>query len=292
MNFLLDAFAFIFDPVDWAGDTGIASRLGQHLLITGLSVLFASVVAVPLGLLIGHTGRGRGAVVGITGAARALPTFGVLTLFVLIGIQFGFGLSLPPVIVVLVVLAIPPLLAGAYAGVEAVDRLTIDAARAQGMTEWQILRHVELPLALPLLVGGLRSATLQVVATATIAAYVAQGGLGRYLVEGIQSRDYVRAVVGAILVASLALLLDALLAVTQRLVVPRGVSRDTMRTTGSTARRPSRSLDAPGHPTRKDEWDVLSHHDTHRGRRTDPGAWSGDPRRLRRSRPARSGRRR
>lgn len=248
MNFLLDAFAFIFDPGSWAGDTGIASRLGQHLLITGLSVLFAAVVAVPLGLLIGHTGRGRGAVIALTGAARALPTFGVLTLFVLIGIQFGFGLSLPPVIVVLVLLAIPSLLAGAYAGVEAVDRLTIDAARAQGMTEWQILRQVELPLALPLLVGGLRSATLQVVATATIAAYVAQGGLGRYLIEGIQSRDYVRAVVGAILVATLALLLDALLAVTQRLVVPRGVSRDAMRTTGSTAKRPSRSLDATRTP--------------------------------------------
>jgi osmoprotectant transport system permease protein len=251
MSFLLDAVAFIFDPANWAGDTGISSRLGQHLLISGLSLLFATAVAVPLGLLIGHTGRGRGAVIGVTGAARALPTFGVLTLFVLIGIQFGFGLSLPPVIVVLVILAIPPLLAGAYSGVEAVDRQTIDAARAQGMTEWQILTRVELPLALPLLVGGLRAATLQVVATATIAAYVAQGGLGRYLIEGLQSRDYVRAVVGALLLAALALLLDALLAVAQRLVVPRGVSRDATRTissNGSTAKRPSRSLDATRTP--------------------------------------------
>lgn len=256
MSFLLDALAFIVDPASWAGDTGIASRLGQHLLITGLSILFAAMVAVPLGLLIGHTGRGRGAVIGITGAARALPTFGVLTLFVLIGIQFGFGLSLPPVVVVLVVLAIPPLLAGAYSGVEAVDRPTIDAARAQGMTEWQILTRVELPLALPLLVGGLRSATLQVVATATIAAYVAQGGLGRYLIEGIQSRDYVRAVVGALLLAALALLLDGLLAALQRLVVPRGVSRGSMRigvqrtgsSTGSSGRRPPRSLDATRTP--------------------------------------------
>ena len=148
----------------------------------------------------------------------------------------------------LVILAIPPLLAGAYAGVEAVDRLTIDAARAQGMTEWQLLTRVELPLALPLLVGGLRSATLQVVATATIAAYVAQGGLGRYLIEGIQSRDYLRALVGAILVAALALLLDGLLAVVQRLVVPRGVSRGATRTTGSTARRPSRSSGATRAP--------------------------------------------
>lgn len=241
MNFIADAFAFILDPANWVGPLGVAGRLSQHLTITALSVLLAAVVAVPLGLAIGHTGRGRAAVIAVTGAARALPTFGVLTLFVLIGIRFGAGLSLPPVIVVLVILAIPPLLAGAYAGVEAVERLTIDAARAQGMTEWQILTRVELPLALPLLVGGLRSATLQVVATATIAAYVAQGGLGRYLIEGIQSRDYTRAVVGAILVAALALLLDGLFAVVQKLVMPRGVSRDLTRRNTPRTKRSSTS---------------------------------------------------
>jgi len=247
MNFVLDAIAFILDPTNWQGPLGIGARLVQHLQITAASVLIAAVVAVPLGLAIGHTGRGRAAVIAVTGAARALPTFGVLTLFVLIGIGFGVGLSLPPVIIVLVILAIPPLLAGAYAGVEAVDRMTIDAARAQGMTEVQILTRVELPLALPLLVGGLRSATLQVVATATIAAYVAQGGLGRYLIEGIQTRDYTRAVVGAILVAALALLLDGLFAVVQKLVVPRGVSRGltrrgtTRKSTTRTARTTSRS---------------------------------------------------
>lgn len=248
MNFFADALAFIFDPSSWAGATGIGARLVQHLGITGLSILLAAAIAVPLGLLIGHTGRGRALVIGLTGAARALPTFGLLILFVLLGIQFGMGLSLGPVIVVLVVLAIPPLLAGAYAGVEAVDRSTVDAARAQGMTGWQILTRVELPLALPLLLGGLRSATLQVVATATIAAYVAQGGLGRYLIEGLQVRDYTRAVAGALLVAALALVLDGVLAVAQRLVVPRGVSRGSARTTGSTAHRPSRTRGATRTP--------------------------------------------
>lgn len=256
MNFVIDAIAFVLDPANWTGGTGIGARLGQHLFITFLSVLIAAAIAVPLGLLIGHTGRARGAIIGITGAARALPTFGVMTLFVLIGIRFGAGLSLTPVIVVLVVLAIPPLLAGAYSGVEAVDRQTVDAARAQGMTEWQILSQVELPLALPLLIGGLRSATLQVVATATIAAYVAQGGLGRYLIEGIQTRDYLRAVIGAVLVAALALLLDGLLAALQRLVVPRGVSRGPTRSnaartkssTGTQAKGPSRTLDATRTP--------------------------------------------
>jgi osmoprotectant transport system permease protein len=256
MTFLLEALAFIFDAESWAGPRGIGMRLLQHLGITGLSILITAVIAVPFGLLIGHTGRGRAFVIGFTGAARALPTFGVLILFVLIGINFGFGLSLGPVIAVLVILAVPPLLAGTYSGVEAVDRQTIDAARAQGMTEWQILKRVELPLALPLLVGGLRSATLQVVATATIAAYVAQGGLGRFIIEGVQLRDYERAVIGALLLAALALLLDGLLAVTQRLVTPRGVSRGQTRigasrttgSTGSTARRPSRSLDATRTP--------------------------------------------
>lgn len=248
MNFVIDAFAFIFDPANWAGDTGIGARMSQHLAITAISILITAVIAIPLGLLIGHTGRGRALVIGFTGAARALPTFGVMILFVLIGIGFGQGLSVGPVIAVLVILAIPPLLAGTYAGVEAVDRLTVDAARAQGMTEWQILARVELPLALPLLIGGLRSATLQVVATATIAAYVAQGGLGRYLIEGIQTRDYVRALLGAILVAALALVIDGLFAVVQRLVVPRGVSRGTTRTTGSTARRSSRTSGATRTP--------------------------------------------
>lgn len=251
MTFFLGALAFIVDAESWAGTNGIGARLVQHLLITGLSVLIAAAIAIPLGLLIGHTGRGRSAVIGVTGAARALPTFGVLTLFILIGLNLGYGLSLPPVIAVLVILAIPPLLAGAYSGVEAVERATVDASRAQGMTESQVLAKVELPLALPLLVGGLRSATLQVVATATIAAYYSQGGLGRYLIEGLRTRDYERALIGALLVAALALLLDALLAVAQRLVTPRGVSRDATRTTGttgSTAKRPSRSLDATRTP--------------------------------------------
>jgi osmoprotectant transport system permease protein len=247
VNFFIDAILFIVDPANWPGPNGLAERFQQHLLITVLTLVIAAAVAIPLGLLIGHTGRGRGFVIAFTGAARALPTFGVLLLFVLLGIGFGFGLSLPPVIAVLVILAIPPLLAGAYSGVEAVDRVTVDAARAQGMTEWQILTRVELPLALPLMVGGLRSATLQVIATATIAAYVAQGGLGRYLIEGLRG-DYARAVVGALLVAGLALLIDLLLAVVQYVVTPRGVSRGATRSTGTTARRPSRSSRATRTP--------------------------------------------
>lgn len=235
MNFFADAFAFIFDPANWGGENGIAQRLLEHLFYTALSVGFAAVIAVPLGLLIGHTGKGRGFVIVVTSAARALPTFGFLLFIVLLA-----GLGLAPLIAVLVVLAVPPLLAGVYAGLEAVDRQPIDAARAVGMSEWQILWRVEVPLGLPLLVGGLRSAALQVIATATIAGYVAQGGLGRYLIEGLARRDFTLAVVGAILVAALALAVDGLLAVVQKLVQPRGVSRGRTRPT-STRVRPSRS---------------------------------------------------
>jgi len=167
---------------------------------------------VPLGLWIGHTGRWRGVAVAGSGALRALPTLGLLTWFVLL---VGVGLAGPTL--ALVILAIPPLLAGTYAGLESVDRQTVDAARAVGFTEWQVLRKVEIPLALPLLVGGFRSAALQVVATATVAAYVGLGGLGRFLIDGQAYRDYPQMVGGSVLVIALALVVDAVFVAAQRL---------------------------------------------------------------------------
>lgn len=236
MSFFADALAYIADAANWAGPNGIGQRLVDHLYFTAVAVGLAAVVAVPLGLLIGHTGRGRALVIGLTGGARALPTFGFLLFIVLLG-----GLGPAPVIAVLVVLAVPPLLAGVYAGVEGVDHATVDAARAIGMSEGQILGRVEVPLGLPLMVGGLRSAVLQVIATATIAGYVAQGGLGRFLIEGLARREFTLAIAGAILVAALAVAVDGLLAAVQRLVEPRGVSRGSARTTRTGAGRPSRS---------------------------------------------------
>lgn len=239
MNFFADAFAFIFNAANWAGDDGIGTRLLQHLAYTGLSLIIALVVALPLGLYIGHTGRGRNIVIAITSAARAVPTFGLLLFVILFT-----GLGLWPLVLVLVVLAIPPILAGVYSGLESIDRSTIDAARATGMTEIQILTRVEIPLALPLIVGGVRSGTLQVIATTTIAAYVALGGLGRFLIEGLALHDYSLAIVGAVLVTSLALIVDGILVIVQRLVVPRGVSRGSTRSTGTTIRRSPRSPEA------------------------------------------------
>ena len=214
MNLVTATFDWLTDPAHWSGADGITTRLLQHLGYTALTLLIASAIAIPLGLWIGHTGRFRSLAIGLSSALRALPTLGVLTLIVLFS-----GIGLMPPIIALVILAIPPLLAGSYSGLESVDRNTIDAARAMGMTEGQILRKVEIPLAAPLLIGGIRSAALQVIATATVAAYVALGGLGRYLFDGIALRDTPKMLAGAVLVIMIALVFDALFAAIQKLAV-------------------------------------------------------------------------
>ena len=219
MNFFVDAINYILDPANLTGDKGILPRLLDHLLYTGLAMAIALLIALPLGFAIGHTGRGRAFVIAISGAARALPSFGLLLFIFLFT-----GIGLWPLVAVLAILAVPPIIAGSYAGLESVNRQTIDAARSVGMTEWQVLWRVEVPLALPLIIGGVRSAVLQVIATATIAGYVGLTGLGRFLIEGLAVRNYTLAIAGAILVAALALLIDGLLALIQLLVTPRGVS--------------------------------------------------------------------
>jgi osmoprotectant transport system permease protein len=201
MNYFTEAFAWIGENL--YGPNGVLARTVEHLIYTVLAVLLASLVAIPLGYLVGHTRRGRGLVVASSGAARALPSLGVVTLFALV---FGIGLFAP--MIALVLLAIPSVLAGAYAGIEAIDHRTVDAARAMGMAEWQILARVEMPLGLPLLLGGLRSATLQVVATATLAAYVGAGGLGRFLILGLKTQDYPQMLASALLVVALALIME------------------------------------------------------------------------------------
>jgi osmoprotectant transport system permease protein len=182
----------------------------------------ASAIAIPLGLYIGHTGRGRGWAVGITGAARALPTFGLLLYLVL---AIGVERRELAAVIALVLLAIPPLLAGAYSGVDQIDRRVLDAAKAQGMTGWQLLFRVELPLALPLVVGGIRNAALQVVATVTLIAYVGLGGLGYDIIQGIPLRRFDQMIGSALAILVIALLLDALFAALTRVVNPEGVRK-------------------------------------------------------------------
>ncbi|QAV69644.1 ABC transporter permease subunit [Salinibacterium sp. UTAS2018] len=238
MNLLAEAVQWLFSADRLVGSNPIALRLEEHLFYTFLSVIVAALIAVPLGFYIGHTGKGRDFAVGLSGAARALPSFGLILLLVLlIGVtQVQLQLA---AITAFVLLAIPSILAGAYAGIEAVDRRVIDSARAVGMTEWQILWKVEVPLGLPLLIGGLRAATLQVVATATLAAYVGLGGLGIYIFRGLPLQRYDEMLGSALLIAALALLLDGIFALIQQFAVPRGVSAGRAKDvrTSSTRRR-------------------------------------------------------
>jgi osmoprotectant transport system permease protein len=219
MTDFVAAFGWLFDPVNWAGPGGIPARTGEHIVYTLLTLLLAGAIALPIGFLIGHTGRLRGLAIGVSGALRALPTLGLVVYLALI----MANISIVPPLIALTILAIPPLLAGAYSGLESVNRSTIDAARAVGMTEWQIFAKVELPLSLPLVIGGLRSGALQVIATWTVAAILPVGGLGRFLFDGLAVQNYPEMLGGSIIVVLLALVSDGLFALTQKLVVPRGV---------------------------------------------------------------------
>lgn len=212
------ALAWLTDPENWSGTGGIPARILEHLTYSGMTLAVALAVAVPLGLWVGHTGRGSGVVVGLAGALRALPTLGLLTLFTLL-----LGLGLVPPIIALVLLAIPPILSGTYAGVANVSPALKDAGAAMGMTGGQVLTRVEVPNALPVILGGIRNAALQVVATVTVVAYINLGGLGRYLIDGLAVRDYDRMLGSVVLVAVLALAVDAVLALVQRLSTSPGL---------------------------------------------------------------------
>lgn len=238
----LQAIQWILDGSHWSVvnfQAGIAEELGDHLWLSFLAVLFTAAVALPIGLYIGHTGRGRGGAVVVANVVRAVPTLGLLSVLLVI------WLALPPTVFVFVLLGVPPLLAGAYAGLESIDRQTIDAARAVGMTEGQILFRVELPLAAPLILGGLRSATLQIIASVTLVSNFGINSLGDFILGGLAANDFVQMTAGAILVTVLALLVDGLLAVLQRLAAPRGVSRGRGPSTARARRLPVAPSGAP-----------------------------------------------
>ncbi|QPK83891.1 ABC transporter permease [Corynebacterium qintianiae] len=214
---------YLFSAQNWAGDSGFGARLVEHLGYSVLSVAIALLIAVPLGIAVGHSRRGANAVLSVAGALRALPALGLLT-WLAISIPRGVTVPLIPATIVLVLLAVAPLVAGIVAGFDSVERDVVHSARAAGYSEAQVLTRVELPLAAPVIVGGLRSCVVQVIATATVVAYIGLGGLGRYLIDGLAVQDYPRMVAGAVLVTALALVVDLLLAGVQRLCTPPGVS--------------------------------------------------------------------
>ena len=218
MTHILAALAYIRDAAHWTGPLGIGRLAAQHAIYSLAAVALACVVGLPLGWWVAHSGRGRDRVAALLGAARSLPTLGLLTLF---GLWLGIGLAAP--MLAFVVLALPSVLAGAYTGVESADPIAVDAARAAGMSEFQVLARVEIPLGAPLLVGGLRSAGLQVIATATLAAYTGAGGLGRLMFLGLKTQDYVMMLASSLLVIALALVSEAFFTLLQRVVRPVGV---------------------------------------------------------------------
>lgn len=223
-NVFADTLAWLADPLQWVGSTGIPARLGEHLQYTALVMLIATAIAVPAGLYVGHTGRGKVAIVAVAGALRALPTLGLLTLFVLLA-----GIGLMPPVWALVILTVPPLLAGTYAGISSVDRNVVDAARAIGMTELQVLFRAELPNALTVIFGGFRTGVLQVVATVSVVAYINLGGFGRYLFDGLVLNDFPQMLGGSLLIAVLAIGVDLALALFQRLFLTPGPSKQSHR---------------------------------------------------------------
>ncbi|MEU6429267.1 ABC transporter permease subunit [Microbispora sp. NPDC046973] len=216
MNWLADFFG---DAAHWSGPDGIPVRLLEHLEFSAAAFLVAALIAVPLGMLIGHTGRGALLVVVAANAARALPTLGLLVLVVLLA---GVGTVLP-VLIPLIVLAVPPILVNTYEGVRGVDADLRDAAYGMGLRGRQVLFRTLTPVALPLILLGLRLAAIQVVSTATVAAFVGLGGLGRFIIDGLATKTYADVIGGAVLVAALALAVQFAFVLLDRVAVSPGV---------------------------------------------------------------------
>jgi osmoprotectant transport system permease protein len=218
MSFLSWAWDWVTTSSNWHGQGSIPYQILAHLGYSGLSLLVAALIAIPAGVLIGHTGRGAVVVVSVANAWRAIPTLGLLILFVVV-VGFSFVNWLVP----LAVLAVPPILVNTYEGVAGVDPGARDAAKGAGMTGWQQVTRVEVPMALPLILVGLRTGAIFVVATATIVAYTGLGGLGRFIFDGLASNQYGPVAGGALILIVLAILVLVLFAVLARLIVPEGL---------------------------------------------------------------------
>lgn len=225
--------AFFLDPANWEGGRGIPFRLLEHVFISGIAIIAATLIALPTGLYIGHTGRGATLAINLANIGRAVPSYAVMVMVLPVSLALAptlgysptLGLNFFPIFIAMALLAIPPILVGAYAGLRSVDRDLIEAARGMGLRERQILWRIEMPIASSVIVGGFRTATLQVIATATIGAILSGGGLGRFIFDGLNQGLAGRASIyaGAILVTLLAVGVDVVLSLIQRRLVPVGL---------------------------------------------------------------------
>lgn len=234
---------FLTDAANWQGSQGIPNRLVEHLAISLLAVVVASSLALPLGFYIGHTGRLQVLGINLANIGRAVPSYALMVMLLpvmlglapVLGYAPSLGLTFFPIFLAMLLLAIPPILVATYAGLREVDAELTESARGMGLTETQILLGVELPLASAVIVGGFRIALLQVIATATIGAFLAGGGLGRFIIDGIALQDNGMLYAGVVLVAGLAIGTDALLSLLQRRLTPRGVRQATAPGQGAAA---------------------------------------------------------
>ena len=223
MHTFIDSLRWLIDGAHWSGFDGIPIRLLQHLEMSAAAVAIASLIAIPAGMYIGHTGRFEFLFVSVANVGRAVPSFAILVVAYVVvlnlapSLAFGFA----PTVIALILLAIPPILTNTSVGVQAVDRDIVEAARGMGMTERDVLLRLEVPLSAPLIMAGLRTAAVTVVATATLAALIGGGGLGRFIVDGFAQQDRPMLVGGAILVAILAVLTELGFAALEHAITPR-----------------------------------------------------------------------
>ncbi|TAN31560.1 ABC transporter permease [bacterium] len=216
---VLEAVArWLADPAHWAGSDGIPRRLSEHVQLSAESVVIGALIALPIGVALGHYGRFGNLAMNVSNVGRAVPSFGVLV----IAFQ-AFGLGDLPIVLALTALAVPPMLTNSYVALREVDPDIKEAARAMGYRELAQVMRVELPLAIPLIMAGIRTSAVQVVATATLAAIIAGGGFGRYIIDGLAQQDYTKLFAGAVLVGLLALGTEGSLSALERLLVPRGI---------------------------------------------------------------------
>jgi osmoprotectant transport system permease protein len=218
MNILAKVVQWFIDPAHWAGSDGIPRRLAEHVQLSAESVAIGALIALPIGIVLGHYGRFGNIAINISNVGRAVPSFAILV----IAFQV-FGLGDLPIIVALTALAIPPMVTNSYVALSEVDPDVKEAARGMGYRDFAQLVRVELPLAVPLVMAGVRTSAVQVVATATLAAEIAGGGFGRYIVDGLAQQDYTKLFAGAVLVGLLALATELSLTGLERVLVPRGI---------------------------------------------------------------------
>lgn len=227
MEFIGDVIAWFLDGANWTGPAGIPNRVWEHIQISALATAAAATIALPPAMWLGHKRKGGFLAVAIVNVGRAVPSFAIMALFLPISIRLGLGLGFWPTMLALFALALPPIFTNTYTAVREVDPALVEAGRGMGMTGSEILRAIEAPMAAPVILAAIRISAVQVVATAPLAALVAWGGLGRYIVDGFAVQDNVRVLAGGILVALLSVATELLLGTIEKRVIPRGLGRTT-----------------------------------------------------------------